>query len=274
MVLLCAIVSPFCIIARTYANNYSSEDSWKQNYHLEEGWYELEQDSLSFRYSVDACLNANYNWRGLQVGGLNLQTEVAIGFEGFRAGMWWNIGATDWSMSAFNPEVDVYLMYSKYGLTVTLMEMYYFDRYTNGERSRFFDLENHGPGEGGVTTEVRLRYRISDRLPLSILWCTRFSGRDGYYEGGELKRAYSSYLELGYDFRLPWELLLKARVAMTPWKSMYTGFEGGTAVVNTQLTLTRSWQINNTMSLYGVADLQVNPHDKRALWNIGIGLSL
>lgn len=237
-----------------------------------------ETDSLVFKWSAEANLNSHYIWRGLNIGGLNVQPEVAIGFEGFRAGMWWNIGAESWGMQAFLPEVDVWLSYSKYGVTLQLMEMYYFDHYKNGERSRFFDYSNHGPGEGGVTTEVRLKYCVSEKIPLRFLWGTRFSGRDGYYQDARLRRAYSTYIELGYDFALPWELILQARLGITPWRSLYTSFEGNFAVVNTELQLRRAWELTPHMDFTALIDFMVNPYmaaKKKSPYinaNIGIGL--
>ncbi len=279
-VALCVIATLF-ISTRAYAWD---ADAWKEQYHLEGDWYKPEQDSLVLKWHADAMLMSNYIWRGMHCGGLSLQTDFNIGFEGFRAGMWWNLGAKNWQMQAFNPELDVYLSYSKYGITFTLMEMYYFDRYADGTPSLFFDYSNHEPGGGGVTTELRLKYRVSDRLPLSLLWCTRFSGRDGYYvtmpaasseSDKQLKRAYSTYIELGYDFSLPWDLTLATRLGITPWKSLYTGFEGNFAVVNTEAKLTRSWQVANHLQVNGLIDVVVNPYSaktSKVLWNIGFGI--
>lgn len=299
---LCVMATPFYITTRAHAQEARSEergtrdeiretrseerDSWRQQYRLEDGWYELAKDSMVLKWGAGGSLNANYIWRGMYCGGLCVQPEIEVGFEGFRAGMWWNIGATNWEMRVLNPEVDVYLSYTRWGLTFTLMEMYYFDHYQDGTRSRFFDMGNHGPGEGGVTTEVRLKYRISDRLPLSVLWCTRFNGRDGYYETRnekqetrteELRRAYSTYIEIGYDFSLPWELTLEARLGITPWRSLYTGYKGGFSFVNTNVRLTRSWEVAKHADVYGLVQLMVNPYNVKEtgmMWNVGMGVRL
>ena len=136
----------------------------------------------------------------------------------------------------------------------------YFDRYSDGSPTRFFDFKNHPRGGGGTTGEWRVSYRVSDQIPLSILVACRTFSRDGYYvsiaDGGyvdvsnmpvltgvALKRAYSTYIELGYDFDLTQNWLLAARVGVTPWKSLYTGFQGNFAVTMTQLKLTKTWEI-------------------------------
>ena len=84
---------------------------------------------------------------------------------------------------------------------------------------------------------------MSDKLPLSCLVAFRTFGRDGYYVDGALKRAYSSYIELGYDFALGENWQLDARVGMTPAKSLYTGFKGDFAVTMIGLKLHKAWAL-------------------------------
>lgn len=229
--------------------------------------YAHTRDSIGFTWTAEASMQGNYLWRGMYTGGLSFQADASLGYGGLSAGMWWNLGATDWSFRTpgpiagctFNPEVDVYLKFSRWGVTLTLIEMYYFDRYKDGRMSKFFDYANHGPKEGGVTTEIRLGYRVSDRIPLSILWCTRFSGRDGYFADGVLKRAYSSYIELGYDFHLPQDVILATRLGMTPWKSMYTSFRGQFAVVCIDVKAMRTWELNPHVDLTVLGEVMLNP---------------
>ena len=161
--------------------------------------------------------------------------------------------------------------------------MYYFDHYKDGTPSLFFDYKNHGPGEGGCTTEIRLRYRVSDKIPLTMLWATRFVGRDGYYIQAEeqsqvLKRAYSTYIEFSYDIALPWSLTLSPTLGITPWRSLYTGFEGKFAVINTDLQLRRAWEISRHTDITAAAEIMINPYNMAHKqshsfnWNIAIGL--
>jgi hypothetical protein len=76
----------------------------------------------------------------------------------------------------------------------------------------------------------------------------RTFGRDGYYAevNGEevLKRAYSTYIEVGVDQTFGQNWMLAARVGMTPAKSLYTRFEGNFAVTLVGLKLTKSWPLN------------------------------
>ena len=211
-----------------------------------------------FDWSASATLTSNYIWRGLYCGGPSLQLDATVSYAGVFANLWWNVGATDWAFSGFNPEVDVCIGFSRWGLNVNYLHCFYFDRYPDGTPSRFFDFRNHPKGGGGTTGEWRISYRISDRIPLSCLVSFRTFGRDGYLQDGELKRAYSTYIELGYDFDLTHDWLLAARVGVTPAKSLYTGFQGDFAVTLVGLKLTKSWQVKDVM-LNAFANVMLQP---------------
>lgn len=262
-VAIIVIATPFYNIAsaRAQSSDASTTREVNKSTDLSE-WFTQPEPYIQFHWNAEVNLHANYLWRGMVCGGLSLQPEVSLGFEGFRASMWWNVGAASWAMDQLSPEVDLSLSYSRWGVTFTMIEMYYFDRYRDGSHSRFFDYNNYEPGGGGVTTELRLKYRVSDRLPLSLMWCTRFSGRDGYLTTDQtLKRAYSTYIELGYDFSLPWQLMLETRLGVTPWKSLYTQYKGNFALVNINAKLKRSWQIGQHADLQGYVEVMLNTYD-------------
>lgn len=242
-----------------------------------------EKVGLMYGFNFDAI--SNYVWRGMQVGSFGFQTDATIGYGGLYFNLWWNVTAMDWSFKAINPEVDWTIGFSRWGLNICFIQMYYFDHYPDGKMSRFFDYDNHAPGGGGTTSEWRISYRVSDNLPLSILWCTRTFGRDGYLVNGELKRAYSSYIELGYDFKLPLDFCIVARLGMTPWKSMYTGFKGNFAVCNVSAKVTWTHQLSNMWFVSPFAQIMLNPYDMShdyaingknnpVMWNIGCSFSL
>ena len=216
---------------------------------------ETKKDTL-FDWSASATLTSNYIWRGLYVGGPSLQVDATVSYAGVFANMWWNIGATDWTFTGLNPEVDLTIGYSRWGLTVLYMHMFYFDTYADGTPSRFFDFRNHL--KGGTTGEWRVSYRVSDRIPLSCLLAFRTFGRDGYEQNGELKRAYSTYIELGYDFDLTHDWLLAARLGVTPAKSMYTGYQGDFAVTLVGLNLQKQWNFQH-LSISTFANLMLQP---------------
>lgn len=218
-----------------------------------------------FDWSASAAINSNYIWRGLYCGGLSLQADATVSYAGIFANMWWNVGATDWTFQHLNPEVDLSIGFSRWGLSVYYIHMYYFDHYADGTRSRFFDMHNYVPGGGGTTGEWRIAYRISDKIPLSMLLATRTFGRDGYIDQqGNLRRAYSTYIELGYDFTWGKKWLLATRLGMTPAKSLYTAYQGNFAICHIGLNLRKTWSFSTSSklspNLTAFANLMLNPY--------------
>ena len=220
-----------------------------------------EKQESRFSWGASAVMTSNYLWRGLYCGGPSLQLDATVNYAGFFANMWWNVGVTDWTFASFNPEVDMMIGFSRWGLNINYLYCFYFDQYPDGTPTRFFDFGNHPRGGGGTTGEWRISYRVSDKIPLSCLVAFRTFGRDGYYvslSDGEyvdvsnmtvlsdvtLKRAYSTYIELGYDFDLTQDWMLAARVGVTPAKSLYTRFQGDFAVTLVGLKLTKSWALD------------------------------
>jgi len=237
-----------------------------------------------FQWFAHAELDANYLWRGLYCGGLSLQTEAEVSYYGFFANMWWNVGLDSWNWikggsvpgklwASVVPEVDVSIGYRWRGLSVLFIHMYYFDRYADGRMSRYFDWRNYPPGGGGVTNEWRIAYRISDKVPLRLMWCTRTFGRDGYMVSGELRRAYSTYIEARYDQPLPYDFTLSGVLGITPWRSLYTGFEKEFAVVNLAVSTTKSWKVAEYCSVAVGAMIAFNPSSMQPLWNITAGVT-
>ena len=226
-----------------------------------------QSDAMKFSWSANATFTSNYLWRGLYCGGPSLQVDATVDYAGFFANMWWNVGTTDWTFSTFNPELDIMLGFSRWGLNINYLYCFYFDTYPDGTPSRFFDFGNHPRGGGGTTGEWRVSYRVSDKIPLSLLVAFRTFGRDGYYEAigregdkaeMELKRAYSTYIQLAYDFDLTQDWLLATRVGITPAKSLYTRFEGNFAVTMVNLELTKTWQLKYG-SVAAFAEVMLQP---------------
>lgn len=213
-----------------------------------------------FDWSVNTTLTSNYIWRGLYVGGPSLQLDATVSYAGVYANMWWNVGASDWTFTGFNPEVDITIGFSRWGLNINYLYCFYFDQYPDGSPSKFFDFKNHPRGGGGTTGEWRVSY--VHKIPIaknydgqvSGLVAFRTFGRDGYYaevkgENGEvkteLKRAYSTYIELGYDQQLSNNWTLAARFGFTPAKSLYTAYQGDFAVTLVGLKLQKEWFVKD-----------------------------
>lgn len=230
-----------------------------------------EAESFAFGYDAGADIVSAYIWRGQYNGGLSFQPTLDLGWDSehtsFRFGTWWNVGASDWKFQKegtfFVPELDVYGTINLWGVTLGFTHYYYFGG------SKFFcwdkveawktnpDWENNTS-----TTEVTIGYDFStlDLCGLYFTWNTMVAGNDfAYTEEGEIdKRAYSSYLEVGYDYT--WEnpgITLGGAVGMVPWASDYYGTDKF-AVTNLTLKLNKAWDFDACeLDLY--AQGSINP---------------
>ncbi len=220
---------------------------------------EAEKSSVSLAYDAGFDVVTAYIWRGIYNGGLSFQPNLAIGFETehteFKFGAWASLGASDWKFQSglditedgnpntqFMPELDLNLAYTFYGATIGFNHYYYF------RGSNFFtwqSVEEIEASENNTSqTDILVGYNFDDQLhvPLYINWSTVIAGCDiNYNEDGSPKRAYSSYLELGYTHTFPYEISLDANIGMSPWESPLYGNEKF-AVVCIGLKLNKEWE--------------------------------
>lgn len=253
--MLCIGALPFLNYARVYAGEdtriedeevltsmpVSTESKWLDDYHRH----------IGFTYGADVTLNANYLWRGLYAGGLCLQPSANVGYGGLYAKMWWSVGTTDWAFTRFQPEFDFIVGFARWGLDATLVYIHNFN-------CGFFDFHNY-PDHGNVL-ELDLRYTVSSKLPLSILWATRLSAADGYLNAaGDTVRAYSTYIELSYTHRFPYDIRLYGGIGITPWRSLYTLFEQDFGVVNIDIRLRKDWSLSEHCGMMLQAQFAMNP---------------
>ena len=90
------------------------------------------RDFDKFSVSGGAELVANYNFRGVNIGGFSLQPWVELSSYGVAVGAWGSIGSMPYSTEAFktgNYELDVYLSYTTPLdiFTIKVTHLYYFD---------------------------------------------------------------------------------------------------------------------------------------------------
>lgn len=225
----------------------------------------LEKNGSAFSWSANALIVSNYIWRGLYVGGPSIQLDATVSYAGVFANVWWNVGTTDWTFTGLNPEVNVAIGFSRWGLSVYYLHCFYFDRYADGTMSRFFDFRNNV--QGGTTGEWRVIYARPVytngqgwKTSVSGLCAFRMFGRDGYYDDatGELKRAYSTYIEVGVDQTFGQGWSLAARLGITPAKSIYTLYQGDFAVSLVGVKLIKQWQLSHG-SLSAFAHVMLQP---------------
>lgn len=179
---------------------------------------------IGLTLEVGADLVSSYLWRGQNLGGISIQPSVTLDWKGLYVSGWANIGADNWTFENLNPELDITIGYDNYGVKVDLTHLYYFGGDAYFPKGGFKAQEI----ESSSTMELHAGFHLGDlveKVPLSINWYTTIFGADCYLdESGNWKRAWSTYIELGYTFNLPLEILLDAKVGFTPWRGMYSNY--------------------------------------------------
>ena len=226
---------------------------------------------VEFAYEAGADLVSAYLWRGQYNGGLSFQPEGLVGFDAndgnieFRAGVWANIGASDWMFkkdglvipdaynpnTQFMPEVDFIASVTAYGASLGYNAYYYCN-----------DGSNH-------TSELWVGYNFSHLFGESagayINWYTTIAGGGDLKAETDLKKlaqgiterqAFSTYIELGYDYTFEdYGLTLGAQVGLSPWESPIYGNDKF-ACTNLSLKVNKEWEFEYlTLDLYAVGSL-------------------
>ncbi len=239
---------------------------------------------VEFAYEAGAELVSAYLWHGQYNGGLSFQPTVSVGYEGdhtaFNVGAWASVGASDWKFQKgleetedgnpntyFVPELDLTATFSTYGLSVGVTHYYYGDKQFFARSSMDKNLEE------GLSSQLEITagYDFSELTPcgLFINWNTMLCGNDfiatEWDENEEeinWKRAYSSYLEIGYAHEFEkLGLTLTGIVGMSPWASAVY-MNDRFAVVNLDLRLEKAFDLG-LCSLSLFAEGCVNPYGIR-----------
>ena len=240
---------------------------------------------VEFAYEAGADLVSAYLWRGQYNGGLSFQPDLEAGFDAndgdieFRAGVWANIGASDWKFkkngiaipdvydpnTRFMPEVDFMAHVTAYGASLGYNAYYYCN-----------DGSDH-------TSELWVGYNFShafgENAGAYINWYTTVGGGGDLKAETDLKKlaqgklerqAFSTYIELGYDYTFEdLGLTIGAQVGLSPWESPIYGNEKF-ACTNLSLKINKEWEFEHvTLDLYAQGSL--NPDglqtDKNDLLN-------
>ena len=232
------------------------------------------QAEVEFAYEAGAEIVSSYIWRGQYNGGLSFQPDVEIGYDGaissLRIGAWANLGASDWKFkkdqgdgtgfTKFMPEIDIVGSFSICGLSLGFNHYYYCDGSNFFSWQKAQDVYDAG---NTSTTEVWAGYNFGqsfgDKAGAYINWYTTVAGNDvNVDDTDKATRAWSSYLELGYDYTIePIGLTLGAQVGMSPWASPLYGNEKF-AVTNISLKLNKEWEFD-ALTLDVFAQGSLNP---------------
>lgn len=229
----------------------------------------MKAGGVEFAYEAGAELVSSYLWRGQYNGGLSFQPTATVGFESdhvqFQIGAWANIGASDWGFkkglpeitigdftynpnTQFKPEIDVIANLRIHGLNLGFTHYYYCDG------TNFFNFGNIKDIEGSSQTEITVGVDLDDITPenhhIYANWYTMVSGDDANYDIDDsdneiIKRAYSSYIEVGYDYTFEKPgLTLGAQLGIVPWASNDVYGTEGAALKCINLKLNKAWDLD------------------------------
>ena len=225
-----------------------------------------EKDELGLSIEVGTDVVTSYLWRGYNLGGLSFQPSFTLDWRGWYVSTWANVGALNWHFEEFSPELDVTVGYANHGFALDLTHLYYFDGDTyfaglaDANNDSYSSMELHA----GVDFS-----EWNENLPLTVDWYTTVLGYDPvldeegnfvFNKNGNAKRAYSTYIELGYDIYLPLDIVLGLKLGFTPWKGMYSDYSevwtsGSTVGINNiHLRAEREFELDNwSISVWGEA---------------------
>lgn len=219
------------------------------------------QEKEGIKPELGCDLVTSYIWRGVPVyaalGEQNvlapsLQPAFSLNYKGFELGTWGSIDFT-----GTYKELDLFLSYSLKGFTVAVTDYYWASDWIT---------DNYFEYQGDSTShciEASLGFK-GEKIPFSILVATMLYGADMQFEDTE-KHAYSTYIELGYTFKVQ-EYNLDLFLGVTPADGMYgDGYGGkdGFAVVNAGITGSRAIKLTENFSLPVKASVIANPQARK-----------
>lgn len=166
------------------------------------GLHAQDQDSYSPVF-VDASVKNMHLWRGYKVSTNTLSTLNA-GYqsknERFKAGFW--------NGSSFNgsyTEFDYYMSYTfTNGLNLSVWDINNFSDFPD---ANIFD---YNPATTSHFVDVSLSYPITPALSASV--ATIVLGRDTFTDNGDLRNAYSTYMEVNYLFYAQDDIILNGYI--------------------------------------------------------------
>ncbi|MDL2299465.1 hypothetical protein LJC21_02015 [Bacteroides sp. OttesenSCG-928-E20] len=206
-------------------------------------------------FFVNADLVSSFIWRGLKCGDICLQPSMGVNIGKFSFMAW---GSTD--LKTYDTHADLFLSYQHKGFKIQVAD--YFVQ-PSDETFNYFHLKARTTNH---MTEAIVSYKLSEKLPLTLLWSSFFAGSD--YNNADGGRSYSSYLQASYPFStLGFDF--NAEIGMTPWEGMYSD---GLNVVNIGLSMAKKIKITEKFSLPVSCKLVVNPSSEQTYVVFGLSL--
>lgn len=209
------------------------------------------------KLEVGADLVSSYIWRGQDCAGLSIQPCATLTWEklGLSLDAWASVELMgDGNAWANMSEFDWELAWTKGGLTLGLTDY-------NFCGSTYFSGWTWN-SEATHNLEANLAY---DFGPLAVAWNTVLTGPDHRWDDGEMKRNYSTYVELTAPWKVG-EVTGSAAVGASLWDDEFNAAgTDGLKVCNIALTATKE-----LFSLPVSASVIANPQRDKVFFVIGV----
>ena len=207
-------------------------------------------------FGLGLDLQTKYMWRGME-----MMTEEAapVLFPSFNysyKGLFlYTMGG--YAMNGKYAEVDLGASYTWKGLTIGFNDYYY--PTVDSNKDEYFSGGKHT----GHWLEVFITY-APEKIPVFATLSNFFAGADKYVnDNGEVKQAYSTYLEVGtyYDFLKGNRITATCGMALN--KSCYNGYDKNFSICNVELKYTYNVKFKSGWTLPLSAAYIYNPvYDK------------
>ena len=218
---------------------------------------------------VQADLISHYMWRGTDMGGISIQSELGVSWKGLSLSAFGNAGFDKDDVK----EIDLTLNYSNWGFNIGITDYWVSD--IDPENRYFFYKDKETPHQLEANIGYTCKY-------FSFQAYTIFWGND-YKINGD--RAYSTFIELSVPFRLG-GLNWDARAGITPMESAgYTTLrdtevrgnhyfygEGFTCNM-ASLRATKTLEFKN-LEVPVFAEIHTNPYLQKANFLVGVSLKV
>ena len=224
-----------------------------------------QSDEGKFSANASFKIMSKYMFRGIEMTkDPNIVGEANIGYKGWTLGMW---ATTNYSGTYYEP--DIYISYAPKNFVFTL---YDFD---TGKGKDYFNFNNQKTTH---IDELSVKYKVSDKIPLSLTVGTIIWGADkkiDFYDStgqAVLKNAnnFSTYVEAVYPFEVN-EITITPTIGFTTHKS-YTYSTTGFSFINVGVTFEKRVRVSDKLSIPVGYSFIYNQGQKRAYSVMSIGI--
>ena len=219
-----------------------------------------DNEKLSFNLDV----SSGFVWRGLTLNASPvIQPTLTFTSGIFSVGAW---ASTPFSSGDYQ-EFDIFasLQLSPF-LSIGITD-YYAYGFNSWIPNSYFNFKKE---ETFHALDFQLMFEGGDNFPLKTMVSTIIGGDDLRFKDGELRRNFSTYIELGYGNTtkgLDWEIF----TGFVPMESGFYEIDGG-AIINMGFGVTKSFVITPTYSLPLSLKLSVNPAYESVFFAASIAL--